>query len=106
MSLVAPLRRVTVADAVAALLATTLLAVGNDVAVLYSWEGPTLDGSTRHDVYFQWWRWGGSDWTPEPARLVFDSTSSASAYYRAELARDSLGRLWVQAFRLEGDGSA
>jgi hypothetical protein len=83
-----------------------LIAVGNDVAMVYSWEGPVLTGSTRHDVYFQWWRHAGGDWTPAPALRIFDSTSSSSAYYRAELARDSLGRLWVQAFRLEANGSA
>lgn len=85
---------------------TDLITVGNDVALVYSYEGPMLSGSDRHDVYFQWWRWNGSDFVPQPALLVFDSTSNASAYYRAELQRDSFGRLWVQAFRLNADGSA
>src|SRR5438477_89540 len=31
-----------------------LLAVGMDVALVYSYEGPTLSGSVLHDVYFQW----------------------------------------------------
>ncbi|MFY0566501.1 WD40/YVTN/BNR-like repeat-containing protein [Archangium lansingense] len=84
-----------------------LLPVGVDVALVYSYEGPTFSGSTRHDVYFQWWRYqaGTRGWRPEPAIRVFDSTSSGTGYSRAELARDSQGRLWVQAFRLELDGS-
>ena len=83
-----------------------LLAVGMDVALVYSWEGPTLSGSTAHDVYFQWWRWNGNaDWGSQTAVKVFDSTSSATAYLRAELARDSLGRLWVWAQRLNADGT-
>ena len=36
-----------------------LIAVGNDIALVYSFEGPTLSGSVRHDVFFQWWRWDG-----------------------------------------------
>lgn len=85
-----------------------LIAVGADVALVYSYEGPTLSGSARHDVYFQWWRWqpAARSWAPEPAVRVFDATSPSSAYYRAELARDSRGRLWVQAFRLESNGAA
>jgi len=83
-----------------------LLQVGMDVAMVFSWEGPQISGSTEHDVYFQWWRWdGGADWIPRARVRVFDSTSSATAYLRAELARDSLGRLWVWAQRLNADGS-
>lgn len=84
-----------------------LLPVGTDVALVYSYEGPSLSGSTRHDVYFQWWRYQAStrSWTPSPAVRVFDSTLSTTGYTRAELARDSQGRLWVQAFRLEPDGT-
>ncbi|MBN1209073.1 MAG: exo-alpha-sialidase [Myxococcaceae bacterium] len=84
-----------------------LLPVGMDVALVYSHEGSTPDGSTRHDVYFQWWRYqaAGREWTPSPAVRVFDSTRADTGYMRAELARDSLGRLWVQAFRLEPDGT-
>jgi hypothetical protein len=83
-----------------------LLAVGNDLAVVYSFEGPTLTGSPRHDVVFQWWRYASGEWSPEPAVVVFDATTSTTAYYRAEIARDSLGRLWVQAFFRNSDGSA
>jgi hypothetical protein len=84
-----------------------LLVVGPDVAVVYSYEGPDLTGSTRHDVYFQWWRYVAAtrSFTPSAAVRVFDSSSSSTAYTRAELVRDSLGRLWVQAFRLEPDGT-
>ncbi|ADO68921.1 WD40/YVTN/BNR-like repeat-containing protein [Stigmatella aurantiaca] len=84
-----------------------LLSVGMDVAMVYSYEGPSLRGSSRHDVSFQWWRHGASaqDWLPSPAVRVFDSTSDTLGYTRAELARDSQGRLWVQAFRLEPDGT-
>ncbi|MDC0712923.1 sialidase family protein [Stigmatella sp. ncwal1] len=84
-----------------------LLPVGTDVALVYSYEGPSLGGSPRHDVYFQWWRYEAStqDWLPSPAVRVFDSTLSTTGYTRAELARDSQGRLWVQAFFLEPDGT-
>ncbi|MFP2909803.1 exo-alpha-sialidase, partial [Pyxidicoccus sp. 3LFB2] len=85
-----------------------LLAVGRDVALLYSYEGPSLAPSRRHDVYFQWWRYqSGSDtWVPQPAVRVLDSPDDSTGYSRALLARDSRGRLWVQAFRLEPDGSS
>src|SRR3954468_2076376 len=83
-----------------------LVQVGMDVAMVFSWEGPEVVGSTAHDVYFQWWRWNGSaDWTPQPAVKVFDSTSSATAYLRGELAIDSVGRLWIWAQRLNTDGT-
>jgi hypothetical protein len=84
-----------------------LLPVGADVALVYSYEASRLAGSTRHDVYFQWWRYqaGTRSWAPEPAVRVFDSVQDTTGYLRAELARDSLGRLWVQAFRLEPDGT-
>ena len=84
-----------------------LVVVGQDIALVYSYEGPDLVGSTAHDVYFQWWRHrSDGSWSPDPPVLVFDSTSNANGYYRAELVRDSLGRLWIQAFYLENDGSA
>jgi hypothetical protein len=84
-----------------------LLPVGADVALVYSYEAPTLSGSVRHDVYFQWWRYQAStrSWVPSPPVRVFDSTLATTAYSRAELARDSQGRLWVQSFRLEPDGT-
>src|SRR5262249_17399658 len=83
-----------------------LLVVGDDVALVYSFEGPELFGSTEHDVYFQWWRRSSADWVPDPPVLVFNSTSEETAYYRGELERDSLGRFWIQSFRLNPDGSA
>src|SRR5467141_1163710 len=83
-----------------------LVTVGNDVALVYSYEGPTLGGSARHDVFFQWWRWDGrNDWSPSPPVRVFDSTAATMAYYRGLVAIDSAGRIWVQAFRLNSDGT-
>ncbi|WP_375766725.1 hypothetical protein NR798_34275 [Archangium gephyra] len=84
-----------------------VLAVGRDVALVYSWEAPKLAASRRHDVYFQWWRYRPEthDWAPQPAVRVFDADDT-TAYSRALLARDSRGRLWVQAFRLESDGGS
>src|SRR6185312_14509249 len=83
-----------------------MVVVGQDIALVYSYEGPDLVGSTAHDVYFQWWRHRNGTWSPDPAVKIFDSTSSSNGFYRAELAIDSLGRYWVQAFYLESDGSA
>ncbi|WP_141331471.1 sialidase family protein [Myxococcus sp. AB025B] len=84
-----------------------LLAVGRDVALVYSYEGPQLAPSSRHDVWFQWWRYqsGADTWAPEPAVRVMNADAS-TGYSRALLARDSKGRLWVQAFRLESDGGS
>jgi photosystem II stability/assembly factor-like uncharacterized protein len=84
-----------------------LLPVGSDVALVYSYEGSTFAGSARHDVYFQWWRYQADtrSWRPAPAVRVFDAPDNTSGYSRAVLSRDSQGRLWVQAFRLEPDGS-
>jgi hypothetical protein len=84
-----------------------MLVVGRDVALVYSWESPSLKPSRKHDVYFQWWRYRPDtrDWAPQPAVRVFDADDS-TAYTRALLARDSRGRLWVQAFRLDPDGGS
>ncbi|WP_223641206.1 sialidase family protein [Corallococcus sp. EGB] len=87
-----------------------LVAVGKDVALVYAVETPDsqgISGSTSRDVYFQWWRYSASKnhWLPDRPVRVFDSTSSSTAYYRAELARDSKGRFWVQAFLREKDAS-
>lgn len=83
-----------------------LIAVGQDVALVYSYESSTLKPSRRHDVWFQWWRYhpGADTWRPEPPVRVFDSPDDTVAYSRALLARDSRGRLWIQAFKLERDG--
>jgi hypothetical protein len=83
-----------------------LLAVGRDVALVYSYESSKLEPSRRHDVWFQWWRYRPDThtWAPEPPVRVFDAPDDRIAYSRALLARDSRGRLWIQAFRLERDG--
>ncbi len=83
-----------------------LITVGRDVALVYSYEGASLRASRRHDVWFQWWRYHSSSdtWRPEPAVRVFDASDDSVAYSRALIARDSLGRLWIQAFKLERDG--
>jgi hypothetical protein len=88
-----------------------VLAVGRDVALVSSVETPDstgISGSPSRDVVFQWWRYQSSTdrWVPGRTLKVFDSRSSSTAYYRAELARDSRGRLWVQAFRRERDGKS
>ncbi|MFL5415209.1 MAG: exo-alpha-sialidase, partial [Myxococcales bacterium] len=84
-----------------------VLVSGNDIAMVYSYEGPSLSGSAAHDVFFQWWRFdGAADWKPGPAVRVFDSASASSAFYRGLLARDSAGRIWIQAFELKPDGSS
>ena len=45
------------------------------------------------------------DWSPDPAVPVFDSTSSLTAFYRGELAIDSLGRGEILPFgRVEPQG--
>jgi hypothetical protein len=83
-----------------------LLVVGRDVALVYAVETPDgqgIQGDASHDVYFQWWRHRANRWSPEPPVRVFDSTRADTAYYRAELARDSRGRLWVQAFFKDAD---
>ncbi|MFN7132687.1 MAG: hypothetical protein ACK4N5_11440, partial [Myxococcales bacterium] len=84
-----------------------LLAVGDDLALVWSFEDPIVEGSSRHDVFFQWWRHDAAthEWRPQPAVRVFDATSNDVGYVRAELARDSRGRLWVQAWKLERSGS-
>lgn len=83
---------------------TDLLKVGNDIALVYSYDGPSLVPNAtldpQHKVYFQWWRYAGlGTWNAQPAVLVFDPGVSGSAYHRGELAIDSLGRIWVQAWR-------
>src|SRR5512138_1495335 len=65
-----------------------LVRVGNDVALVFSWEGPDLLGDARSDVWFEWWRMDPATGAlvPRPPVRVFDSTSNATAYSRAELA--------------------
>src|SRR4051812_252161 len=83
-----------------------LVVVGQDIALVYSYEGPDLFGSTAHDVYFQWWRARNGTWTPAPAVRVFDSSSGATGYSRGELFFHSLGPLGVQIFLLNRDGTS
>src|SRR5215218_6807728 len=54
-----------------------LVAVGRDVALVYSYEGPSLANNASHDVYFQWWRYdaGADTWRPQPAVRVFDASA-------------------------------
>lgn len=85
-----------------------LLVTGRDLALVYSYEGPELTASLRHDVYFQRWRYQsqGPAWAADAPVLVFDASSGAQAFYRATLALDSSGRIWVSAFRMETGGGA
>ncbi len=84
-----------------------LLAVGNDIALVYSYEGPTISGSALHSVYFQWWRYDGSGgFNPSAKVTVMQAASdSSNGYLRGELAIDSKSRIWVQAMRIEPGGS-
>jgi hypothetical protein len=84
-----------------------VIQLGQDLALVYSYEGPSLSGSEWHDVFFQRWRYDPEteDLQADPPVRVFDSTSDDTAYYRAEIAADSAGRLWVQAFRLDAGGT-
>lgn len=80
-----------------------LIAVGDDVALVRSFDAPSIVPDAALDpgrqVYFQWWRSDGlGGWSAEPPVLVFDPPAG-SAYHRAELAIDASGRIWVQAFR-------
>src|SRR5438270_2180214 len=60
-----------------------VIAVGMDVALVYSYEGPDITGSTAHDVWFQWWRWNGNlDWAPQRAVRGVDSTAGSTGYLR------------------------
>ncbi|MFL5319320.1 MAG: hypothetical protein ACJ790_06655 [Myxococcaceae bacterium] len=86
-----------------------LIAVGTDLLVLYSLEtfaGSPITGSTLHDVVLQHWTYAGAGtWTLSSTTRVFDSVSASTAYYRATMAFDSVGRLWVQGFKLEANGT-
>lgn len=72
-----------------------LVAIGNDIALVWSYEGPQYAGS---NVWYQRWRSTGGDWAPDSAVQVF-----GGSYQRAELAVDSQGRIWVQAFSTGGE---
>lgn len=84
-------------------LTADLIVVGNDIAAVFSYDTtqsgfPADAWDSKRVVYFQWWRYDGvNDWNPG-TRLTVASVTGTQAYHRAEIARDSLGRLWVQAF--------
>jgi hypothetical protein len=80
-----------------------VLPMGADLAMVESFDAPSIVPNASLDparnVYFQWWRSNGaSDWTPDPRVPVF-TPETGTAYHRGELAVDSAGRIWVQAFR-------
>jgi len=80
-----------------------LLPVGADLAMVDSFDAPSIVPDAALDparkVYFQWWRSNGaSGWTPDTRAVVF-APQMGTAYHRGELAVDSAGRIWVQAFR-------
>jgi hypothetical protein len=91
-------------------LTADLRVVGNDVAAVYSYDStntgfPASAWDPERGVYFQWWRFDGNrDWVAGP-RLTVASPGPGQAYRRAEIARDGLGRLWVQAFLRQNDCS-
>jgi hypothetical protein len=84
-------------------LTADLIVVGSDIVAVYSHDATSSSAPAdvwdpQCVVYFQWWRFDGvNDWIPGQ-RLTVASPSSGQAYRRAGLARDSAGRLWVQAF--------
>ena len=80
-----------------------LVKLANDVAMVESFDAPSIlpDAALdpRRKVYFRRWRSdGGSGWIPDARVTVFTPVSGV-AYHRGELAVDSLGRIWIQAFR-------
>lgn len=87
-----------------------LLPDGDGLWVLYSFESPAgqeILGDARHDVVLQRWGYSGEgDWSLQSTVKVFDSTSDSTAFYRATMTRDDSGRLWVQAFRLDSNGTS
>jgi len=81
-----------------------LVKLGSDVAMVESFDAPSILPDTRLDpgrkVYFQRWRSNGaSDFIPDARVAVFTPSIAGVAYHRGELAVDSLGRIWVQAFK-------
>lgn len=91
-------------------LTADLVVVGNDIAAVYSYDStsgtmPASAWDPDRAVYFQWWRFDGvNDWVPGP-RSRIAAPGAGQAYHRAELARDSAGRLWIQAFLRQSDCS-
>jgi hypothetical protein len=80
-----------------------LVKVGDDVAIVTSFDAPSILPDVRLDparkVYFQWWRGDhAGNWAPEGHVTVFNPTAG-TAYHRGEVAVDANGRIWVQAFK-------
>jgi hypothetical protein len=80
-----------------------MVTLSNDVGMVESFDAPSIMPDSRLDparkVYFQRWRSnGGSQWIPD-ARVPVFTPLSGIAYHRGELAVDSVGRIWVQAFK-------
>jgi hypothetical protein len=84
-------------------LTADVLKVGDDLAMVLSFDAPSILPDPALDrarkVYFQWWRGDGAgDWAPTEPVTVFDP-EPGTAYHRGEVAIDSSGRIWVQAFK-------
>jgi hypothetical protein len=80
-----------------------IVRLGDDLAMVTSFDAPSIVADPGLDparkVYFQWWRADGArDWSPGMRVAVFNP-SPGVAYHRGELALDSRGRIWVQAFK-------
>jgi hypothetical protein len=80
-----------------------IVKVDDDLAMVTSFDAPSILPDLRFDparkVHFQRWRTDRArDWSPEPRVTVF-SPAAGVAYHRGELAVDSRGRIWVQAFK-------
>jgi Big-like domain-containing protein len=81
-----------------------LVKLGSDLAMVESFDAPSILPDIGLDpgrkVYFQRWRSNGaSDFIPDARVAVFTPSTRGIAYHRGELAVDSLGRIWVQAFK-------
>ena len=81
-----------------------VLKAGDDVALVHSFDGSSILPDAVLDptrkAYFQWWRYDGAGgWTDRNERVVVFAPTPGAAYHRAELAVDSSGRIWVQAFK-------
>lgn len=79
------------------------IVVGNDVHIVVSYDTPNTEfPSDSRDpdrkVYYQRWRFDGEDdWRPDPLETLAEPSGSR-AYHRAEIQRDSHGRLWAMAW--------
>ncbi len=84
-------------------LTTDVVAHGNDIAVVVSYDStetglPSDSKDPARKIYFQWWRFDGKgDWVAQPL-VTIGTPELGHGYHRAELAFDSQGRIWVQAW--------